>query len=77
VLSRIGSGQLPDGSHCQDIFSRRDTTFGFEEFRGETDDGARRQSLGRHGSLVFVYIRTALAAAPERVLWLGRSESWR
>jgi len=73
----IASFESPDGSHCVDIFSREDSSFGFEEFRGETDGAARWQSLDRHGALVFASGQEALSAAQERVAWLDKSESWR
>lgn len=50
VLASIESS---DGSHCVDIFVRDDGTFGYEEFRGESDGAGRWQSLGEHQSLVF------------------------
>ena len=73
----LASFESADGSHCVDVFSREDGTFGFEEFRGESDGAARWQSLSRHGSLVFASGATALSAAQQRVPWLDKSESWR
>lgn len=73
----IASFESPDGSHCLDIFTREDGSYGFEEFRGEFDGAARWQSLGKHGSLVFKSGELALEAAKERVPWLSKFESWR
>lgn len=73
----IASFESPDGTHCVDIFTREDGSFGFEEFRGESDGAARWQSLGKHDSLVFASGAAALSAAQDRVPWLSKSESWR
>jgi len=43
----IASFESPDGSHGVDIFSREDSSFGFEEFRGETDGAARWRASTR------------------------------
>ena len=79
-IERTSSGKLrlpAAAAHGVDIFSREDSSFGFEEFRGETDGAARWQSLDRHGALVFASGQEALSAAQERVAWLDKSESWR
>jgi hypothetical protein len=73
----LASFESSDGKHCVDVFARDDTSFGFEEFRGESDGGTRWQSLCKHGSLVFASGEAALAAAQDRVPWLSKSESWR
>ena len=73
----LASFETPDGSHCLDVFVRDDGSFGFEEFRAESDGAARWQSLGRHGSLVFTTGAEALSAAQTRVPWLDQTESWR
>jgi hypothetical protein len=69
--------ESPDASHCVDIFVRADGTFGFEEFRGESDGAARWQSLGRYQSLTFASGPAALSEAKLRIQWLPASESWR
>ena len=74
VLASIESS---DGSHCVDVFRRQDGSFGFEEFRGESDGAARWQSLGKYQSLVFETGEAALAEAKLRVSWVPSSETWR
>jgi hypothetical protein len=73
----IVSFESSDGSHCVDIFVRPDHSFGFEEFRSESDGAQRWQSMGKHASLVFHSGEAALLVAQERVAWLSKSESWR
>ena len=73
----LASIESLDGSHCVDVFIREDATFGFEEFRGESDGTARWQSLGRHQSLTFASGEAALAEAKRRIGWLPDSASWR
>ena len=44
----LDSFDSPDRSHCVDVFIRDNGTFGFEEFRGESDGAAttlNRQAL--------------------------------
>lgn len=73
----IASIESVDGSHCVDIFVREDMSFGFEEFRGESDGGARWQALGKYSGLMFPSGEVALSVAKEHVQWLGKAESWR
>ena len=73
----LASLESCDGSHCVDIFVREDGTFGFEEFRGETDGAGRWQSLGKHQSLVFASGEKTLNEAKRRIQWVSASESWR
>jgi hypothetical protein len=66
-----------DGSQCVDIFTREDGTFGFEEFRGESDGAARWQALGNHESLAFASEAEALAEARHQIQWLRESKARR
>ena len=36
----LASFESADGSHCVDVFIRKDGSFGFEEYRGESDAAA-------------------------------------
>ena len=73
----LASFENADGTHCVDIFVREDGSFGFEEFRGESDGGARWQSLGKYAAITFTSGESALSSAQEQVLWLNKAESWR
>lgn len=73
----LASFESTDRSHCVDVFVREDGSYGFEEFRGESDGGARWQSLVKYAALVFPSGEAALSMAQERVQWLSKSESWR
>lgn len=73
----LASIENSDGTHCVDIFVRADNTFGFEEFRGESDGAGRWQSLGKHQSLAFASGEEALTEAKRRIPWLSATESWR
>ena len=61
----------------EDVFKRDDGSFGFEEFRGESDGAARWQSLSKYGTLMFPSGEAALASAKAHVPWLRQSEIWR
>jgi hypothetical protein len=65
------------GSRCVDIFIRENGTFGFEEFRGESDGSCRWQPLGRHAHLSFASGEEALLEAKRRVVWLENTGAWR
>ena len=73
----LASFENPDGTHCLDIFTRDDGSFGFEEFRGESDGAARWQSLAKYASLSFASGEAALSEAKRRVPWIDPSETWR
>ena len=73
----LASFESNDGSHCVDVFIREDGSFGFEEFRGESDGDGRWQALRKYESLAFPSGQAALSSAQERVQWLGQSQSWR
>jgi len=73
----LASFENTDGTHCVDVFVRDDGSFGFEEFRGESDGAARWQSLTKYATLVFASGAAALASAQEHVAWLDKSQAWR
>jgi hypothetical protein len=62
---------------CVDTFVRDDGTFGFEEFRSESDGDSRWQSLHRHARLSFASGEQALHEAEARVARLGDRGPWR
>jgi hypothetical protein len=64
-------------SQCVDVFVREDGTFGFEEFRAESDGGGRWQSLGKYSQLSFASGELALREAEQRVAWLEDIGPWR
>jgi hypothetical protein len=65
------------GSQCVDIFVREDGTFGFEEFRGDSDGNGRWQSLGKYSQLSFNSGEETLLEANQRVVWLENTGPWR
>ena len=73
----IASFEHADATHCVDVFLREDGRFGYEEFRAETDGGARWQSMARYGALAYDSGAAALAAAQQTVRWLGFADTWR
>ena len=73
----LASFEDPFGSQCVDIFIRDNGTFGFEEFRGESDGSARWQSLGKYSQLSFASGERALLEAKQRITWLDNTGPWR
>jgi hypothetical protein len=65
------------GAFCVDVFIRPDGSFGFEEFRRATDDGANWQSLNKYSHLRFASGEQSLQCAQEQVQWLSKTERWR
>jgi hypothetical protein len=64
-------------SHCVDVFIRENGTFGFEEFRSDSDGGGRWQSLSRYSHLAFASGESALEEALRHVGWLQNTGPWR
>ena len=63
---------------CVDIFVRDDGTFGFEEFRSESDGDSRLAiACTDSARLSFVSGEQALHEAQARVAWLGERGPWR
>ncbi len=66
----LASLENPYGDYCVDVFVREDSTFGFEEYRGDPEDVGSWHSLHRYSSLVFKSEEDALAQAKACVAWL-------
>jgi len=58
------------GDHCVDIFVRADGTFGFEEYRRDSEDLTGWFSLHRYAHQMFATAEDALAEAKSRVAWI-------
>ena len=63
------------GELCVDIFVREDGSFGFEEFRRDTEDLRGWFSLRRHGAWSFESMDAALRQARLSVPWLAPSDA--
>ena len=59
-----------DGGRCVDIFERPDGTFGFEEYRRDSEDGRGWFPIGHHASGVYATLDIALTDALRKVVWL-------
>ena len=66
----LQSINLMDETRCVDIFLRPDGTFGFEEFRRDTEDNRGWFPIGYFGDRVFSTEKRALAEAFAKVGWL-------
>ena len=73
----LASFETADGTQCVDVFRREDGTFGFEQYRSDSDGPAPWQSLGRFSQLSFASGEEALGMAKQRVPWLAPGEAWR
>ena len=73
----LASFETIDGTQCVDVFRREDGTFGFEQYRRESDGVSGWQSLGMYSQLSFASGEEALDLAKQRVAWLSRTEVWR
>jgi hypothetical protein len=73
----LASFETIDGTQCVDVFEREDGTFGFEQYRSESDGSSSWQSLGKYSQLSFASGEEALRLAKQRVPWLGPDEVWR
>ena len=73
VLSSINApGSCAGGENrCVDIFQRPDGTFGFEEYRRDSEDGRGWFPVGFFAGLIFDSAEAALGEARMRVIWLG------
>ena len=59
-----------DEGRCVDIFVRPDSSFGFEEYRRDLEDGRGWFPIGFHSERVFGDPEDAFDAALESVSWL-------
>ena len=66
----IHSIETPDGRRCIDIFQRPDATFGFEEFRRDTEDLRSWFPVSNHSNTLFESKAAALAEARRRLPWI-------
>ena len=72
----IHSIETSDGSRCVDVFQRPDATFGFEEFRRDTEDFRGWFSVGNHSNTIFKSETAALTEARGRVPWINNIVEW-
>ncbi len=61
-------------SRCVDVFLRPDGTFGFEEYRRDSEDARGWFPVGSFGDRVFDSAEAALADARQKVSWLEAAE---
>ena len=66
----LRSIETPGGSRCVDLFVRPDGTFGFEEYRRDSEDGRGWYPIGFFESQKFASETDALRAARRIVPWL-------
>lgn len=67
----IASFNNPEGDHCVDIFVRDDGTFGFEEYRRDSEDARGWFPLHRYAHRIFVTEQDAVAQANAAVAWMA------
>lgn len=65
----VQSINLPGDSICVDIFRRPDGSYGFDEFRRDSEDARGWFSIGHHGHHAFDSAEAAVAAARSAVDW--------
>jgi len=64
-------------TNCVDVFVRENGSFGFEEFRRDSDGGGQWQSLGKYSQRSFASGEAALREADRQVAWLDNPGPWR
>jgi hypothetical protein len=62
--------ETDDGGRCVDIFKRPDDTFGFEEYRRDSEDPSGWFQIGCHKDRVYQTESAALSDALVRISWL-------
>jgi hypothetical protein len=67
----LSSPSTPNVDRCVDVFLRPNGTFGFEEFRRDPEDGGAWTPVAYFSAVEYRSEQAALAAARERVPWLG------
>lgn len=67
----LRSINAPGESRCVDVFQRPDGSFGFEEYRRDSEDARGWFPIGRFGDRVFDSEESALREARARVVWLN------
>jgi hypothetical protein len=56
---------------CVDLFSRPDSTYGFEEFRRDSEDGGEWTPVQFYADAIYPSPDGALEAAARSVIWLA------
>jgi len=67
----LASLEAEGGERCVDIFRRPDGTFGFEEYRRDSEDGRGWFRIGSFGAETFASEADARAAATSALPWLS------
>ncbi len=67
----LKSINIQGGGRCVDIFRRPDGTFGFEEFRRDSEDNRGWFPVGSFGNQVFDSEDDARREAQTRISWLN------
>ena len=67
----LRSIETPDGARCVDLFKRPDGTFGFEEYRRDSEDPQGWFVIGQHAGQVHGSSHEALDAAARAIPWLA------
>ncbi len=62
---------------CVDLFRRADGSFGFEEFRRDVEDAGAWTPVAYYSARTYDSGDAVLAAAIERVVWLGAAVAGR
>lgn len=66
----LQSLEAEGGQRCVDIFQRADGTFGFEEYRRDSEDGRGWFRIGSYDGRVFASETDARQAAQSAIQWL-------
>jgi hypothetical protein len=66
----LASLEADGGDRCVDIFQRPDGTFGFEEYRRDSEDGRGWFRIGSFGDEAFASEGCARTAATKALPWL-------
>ena len=66
----LRSIETDSGNRCVDIFLRPDGSFGFEEYRRDSEDGRGWFPVGFYAAQVWATEEAALGAALDAVSWL-------
>jgi len=69
----IRSIETPDGGRCVDFFIRPDGSFGFEEYRRDSEDARGWFPIGFHAQIRFASQEEAENKALTAVPWLRQA----
>ncbi|REE23102.1 hypothetical protein B0G71_6337 [Paraburkholderia sp. BL27I4N3] len=67
----LDSIENDEHNRCVDLFLRSDSTYGFEEFRRDVEDGGAWTPVQYYSGAVFASKEEALDAAIKAVVWLA------